>query len=222
MYLWNTKIKINETWLERIRTPTIHVIMLHWDSSCSIMIHLHKVVDTIMDYTAAYQSPFGSMLLAADEIGLKGLWFDGGKYYAEHLNPEHEEKDLPVFDITKKWLDIYFSGQEPNFMPPIHMTGSPFQLSVWKLLQQIPYGKTTTYGQLAKTIAQEMGLSQMSAQAIGGAVGHNKISIIIPCHRVVGSNGNLTGYAGGLDKKQQLLALEGVDMKKLFMPALHK
>lgn len=175
-----------------------------------------------MDYTAVYQSPIGRMLLAADETGLKGLWFDGGKYYAEHLDPEHEEKDLPVFELAKKWLDIYFSGQEPDFMPAVHMSGSPFQLSVWKLLRQIPYGKTTTYGRLAEMIAQEAGIPRMSAQAVGGAVGHNQISIIIPCHRVVGAGGSLTGYAGGLDKKQQLLMLEHADMHNLFIPVSHK
>ena len=129
-----------------------------------------------------------------------------------------KEKELPVFDAVKTWLDIYFSGKEPDFMPPIHLTGSPFRLSVWKLLQQIPYGKTMTYGELARRIAGQRGLLHMSAQAVGGAVGHNPISIIVPCHRVVGSDGSLTGYAGGVDKKQRLLALEGVDLGKLFVP----
>ena len=103
-------------------------------------------------------------------------------------------------------------------MPHIHMMGSPFQLMVWEILRQIPYGETTTYGEIAKLVAKERGLPRMSAQAVGGAVGHNEISIIVPCHRVVGSNGSLTGYAGGVDKKARLLALEGVDMKKLFIP----
>lgn len=174
--------------------------------------------ETIMQYTAKYQSPMGEILLAADEIGLTGLWFDGEKFYADSLDPEHEEKELPVFEAVRKWLDIYFSGKEPDFMPPVHMIGSPFRLSVWELLRQIPYGETVTYGELAKMVAEKRGLSRMSAQAVGGAVGHNEISIIVPCHRVVGSDGSLTGYAGGVDKKERLLTLEGVDMKKLFVP----
>lgn len=172
-----------------------------------------------MQYTTTYQSPMGEMLLACDEIGLTGIWFEGGKYFAQNLETEHEKKETPVLKDAKCWLDIYFSGQEPDFMPPVHLIGSPFQLSVWKILQQIPYGKTTTYGEIAKEIAKERGLSRMSAQAVGGAVGHNKISIIIPCHRVVGTNGSLTGYAGGLEKKVKLLEIEGISMEKLFMPA---
>ncbi|MBO5073241.1 MAG: methylated-DNA--[protein]-cysteine S-methyltransferase [Eubacterium sp.] len=171
-----------------------------------------------MQYTAKYQSPIGEILLAADEIGLTGLWFDGEKFYADGLDPEHEEKELPVFETVRKWLDIYFIGKEPDFMPPVHMTGSPFRLSVWELLRKIPYGETVTYGELAKMVAEKRGLSRMSAQAVGGAVGHNEISIIVPCHRVVGSDGSLTGYAGGVDRKERLLTLEGVDMEKLFVP----
>lgn len=171
-----------------------------------------------MQYTVKYHSPLGEMLLAADAVGLTGLWFAGEKFFAAGLDPEHEEGNLPVFETARKWLDLYFSGKEPDFMPPIHMIGSPFRLDVWKLLRQIPYGQTVTYGELAKTIARQRGLPRMSAQAIGGAVGHNEISIIVPCHRVVGADGSLTGYAGGLDKKERLLALEGVTMEKLFLP----
>lgn len=172
-----------------------------------------------MQYTATYQSPIGGILLAADDIGLTGLWFEGGKYYAEGLDLEHEEKWLPVFDTAKKWLDIYFSGREPDFMPPMHMIGSPFRLSIWKLLVQIPYGRTISYGELAKMAAREKGIASMSPQAVGGAVGHNRISILIPCHRVIGANGSLTGYAGGVDKKERLLLLENADMEKLFVPS---
>lgn len=171
-----------------------------------------------MQYTARYRSPMGEILLAADGTGLTGLWFEGAKYYAGGLDPEHEERELPVFGDVRKWLDIYFTGKEPDFTPPVHMTGSPFRLGVWELLRQIPYGETVTYGELAKMVAEKRGLSRMSAQAVGGAVGHNEISIIVPCHRVVGSDGSLTGYAGGVDKKERLLALEGVDMEKLFVP----
>lgn len=163
-----------------------------------------------MQYVNHYESPFGDILLAADLVGLTGLWFDGEKYYADHLDPEHGERNLPVFEETKRWLTIYFSGQEPDFTPPLHIIGSPFQLSVWKILQKIPYGKTMTYGEIAKVIAKQRGLSHMSAQAVGGAVGHNEISIIIPCHRVIGTDGSLTGYVGGLDKKEKLLQLEKV------------
>lgn len=171
-----------------------------------------------MQYTTHYNSPIGGILLAADEAGLTGLWFDGEKYYAGHLDPEHEEKDTPVLEQTKKWLTIYFSGREPDFLPPIHMIGTPFQLSVWKILQKIPYGKTVTYGKIAKEIAAQKGLPRMSAQAVGGAVGHNELSVIVPCHRVVGTNGSLTGYAGGIDKKVKLLTLENADMQHLFIP----
>ena len=172
-----------------------------------------------MQYTAAYQSSVGDVLLAADETGLTGLWFVGEKFYALSLDPEHEERETPIFAITRRWLDIYFSGHEPDFMPPVHMIGSEFRRCVWELLLQIPYGTTVTYGDLARQVARRRGLRRMSAQAVGGAVGHNEISIIVPCHRVVGTNGSLTGYAGGVDKKRRLLELEGVDMEKFFVPA---
>lgn len=167
-----------------------------------------------MQYTTTYHSLIGDMLLAADEVGLTGLWFEGGKYYARDLEPEHEAKELPVFEEAKRWLDIYFAGEEPDFMPPIHMIGTPFQLSVWEILNQIPYGKTTTYGDIARQIAAQRGLTRMSAQAVGGAVGHNKISIIVPCHRVLGADGSLTGYAGGIEKKIHLLKCEGIKVSR--------
>lgn len=156
-----------------------------------------------------YQSPLGEIILTADEMGLTGLWFADTAGFAGEPATEQE---WSVLETAKRWLDLYFAGQEPNFTPPVHLTGTPFRMHVWKLLQEIPYGKTTTYGKLAKRIAGEKGLDRMSAQAIGGAVGHNPIAIIIPCHRVIGSDGSLTGYAGGLDKKQRLLALERVEM----------
>ncbi len=161
-----------------------------------------------MQYINHYRSPLGGILLAADETGLSGLWFDGAKYYAAGLDPEREEKNTPVLDQAKEWLTVYFSGKEPDFLPPLHMTGTPFQLAVWSILQRIPYGKTVTYGEIAKEIDVQKGLSRMSAQAVGGAVGHNKISIIVPCHRVIGANGSLTGYASGIDRKLSLLRLE--------------
>lgn len=148
------------------------------------------------------------MLLAADEIGLTGVWFEEQKYFALHLDEKYEEKELPIFTDTKHWLDIYFSGKEPDFTVPLHLTGTDFQKEVWQILCSIPHGKTITYGEIARKIASNRGISRMSAQAVGGAVGHNPVSIIVPCHRVIGSDGNLTGYAGGIDKKAYLLALE--------------
>lgn len=172
-----------------------------------------------MHYTSCYQSPLGKILLACDKIGLTGVWFEGEKYYARNLDKEHQQREVEFFSGVKRWLDIYFSGKQPEFTPPLHLIGSSFQLLVWELLQQIPYGETTSYGELAKRVAARRNLPRMSAQAVGGAVGHNEISIIVPCHRVVGTNGSLTGYAGGIDKKEHLLSLEGVDMKQLVIPA---
>ena len=170
-----------------------------------------------MQYTTTYHSPLGEILLAADEIGLTGLWFDGEKYYAWNLDENHEEKEVPVFQEAKRWLDIYFSGREPDFMPPMHMLGTAFQKEVWEILRTIPYGETTTYGGIAAKIAKKRGLPRMSAQAVGNAVGRNELSILIPCHRVVGTNGSLTGYAGGIDKKADLLKLEGAYRGNFFV-----
>lgn len=171
-----------------------------------------------MVFTQSYHSPLGGILLAADEIGLTGLWFDGEKYFADNLPAEHAKQETPILAETRRWLDLYFSGKEPDFMPPLHPMGSPFQLAVWSILQQIPYGETTTYGEIARELARQKGLPRMSAQAVGGAVGHNEISILIPCHRVVGSSGSLTGYAGGIEKKRRLLELERADMSRFFVP----
>lgn len=172
-----------------------------------------------MIYTAHYDSPVGDILLAGDSQGLLGLWLEGQKYFANCFGIKHMEGEFPAYPRVKEWLDIYFSGNEPSFFPMIHMIGSDFQKSVWKILMSIPYGQTVTYGEIARRLATLRGLSRMSAQAVGGAVGHNEISIIIPCHRVVGAKGNLTGYAGGIDKKLQLLALEGLDISQFSMPA---
>lgn len=168
--------------------------------------------------TCTYLSPLGGILLAADEIGLTGLWFDGEKYFAENLPREHAVQETPILQETKRWLDVYFSGKQPDFMLPLHPVGSPFRQAVWALLLQIPYGQTVTYGELARQLAAKQGRAKMSAQAVGGAVGHNEISIIIPCHRVVGTNGSLTGYAGSITKKKKLLELEQADMHRLFVP----
>ena len=171
-----------------------------------------------MTFTQHYDSPLGGILLAADEAGLTGLWFDGEKYFADSLPADHADRETPVLAETRRWLDRYFSGSEPDFTPPLHPVGSAFRQSVWELLLQIPYGRTTTYGEIARLLAEKRGLARMSAQAVGGAVGRNEISIIIPCHRVVGADGSLTGYAGGIGKKVKLLELERADISRLFVP----
>lgn len=160
----------------------------------------------------------GKITMAGNEKALCGLWFDGQKYYEETLPEGCKEESVPVFDETKRWLDIYFSGKIPDFLPPLELHGSDFRIAVWNILLEIPYGQTMTYGQIADRIARQKGLSRMSAQAVGGAVGHNPISVIVPCHRVVGTNGSLTGYAGGIGKKIALLTLEHVNMEHFFIP----
>lgn len=172
-----------------------------------------------MQYTINYPSPLGGITLAGCGDCLTGLWFDGQKHYAGTLAAEHEEGILPVLARTTEWLDCYFSGKNPGFTPPLYLNGTSFRLEVWEILQKIPFGETVTYKDIAGELARRKGLRGMSAQAVGGAVAHNPISIIIPCHRVVGCNGSLTGYAGGLAKKIGLLALEGVDASGLFAPA---
>lgn len=156
--------------------------------------------------------------MAGSGQALAGLWLDGQKYFADALLFGQEEKELPVFAQTKKWLDIYFTGKAPDFTPPLSMEGvSPFRRRVWEIMLTIPFGQTMTYGNIAKLIEKETG-KRVSAQAAGGAVGHNCISIIIPCHRVVGAGGNLTGYAGGIDKKIALLKNEGADVSAFTLP----
>ena len=171
-----------------------------------------------MTFIQHYNSPLGGILLAADEIGLTGLWFNGQKYFARSLPAGYTEQNTPALSEAKRWLEVYFTGKKPDFMPPLHIVGSAFPRAVWEILLQIPYGKTTTYGEIARQLAKKQKLPRMSAQAVGGAVGHNEISIIIPCHRVVGTNGSLTGYAGGIDKKIKLLELEHTDMSSFFVP----
>ena len=171
-----------------------------------------------MIFIQHYDSPLGAILLAADETGLTGLWFEGQKFFARDLPAERVEQNTPALSEVKRWLDIYFTGKEPDFMPPLHPIGSAFRRSVWDILLRIPYGQTSTYGEIARQLAEKQGHPRIAAQAVGGAVGHNKISIIIPCHRVVGTNGSLTGYAGGIDKKVKLLEWEHTDMTGLFVP----
>ena len=161
-----------------------------------------------MDFTARYASPLGEILLAADGESLTGLWFAGQKYYAEGLSETHEERELPVFTETRRWLDLYFAGQRPDFLPPLHLRGTAFQRRVWAQLLAIPYGETRSYGDLARRLAEENGRG--SARAVGGAVGRNPVSVIVPCHRVLAADGSLHGYAGGLERKAALLRIEGV------------
>lgn len=165
-----------------------------------------------MQYISHYQSPLGDILLAADDVGLTGVWFEGQKYFAYNLDKEQEEKETPALETAKRWLDVYFTGKKPDFAVPLHFVGTDFQKEVWALLCAIPYGQVTTYGEIAGQLAAKRGLPHMSAQAVGNAVGHNKISIIVPCHRVVGAKVSLTGYAGGVEKKRVLLTLEGVKL----------
>lgn len=170
-----------------------------------------------MQYTARYASPLGDILLAADEQGLIGLWFAGQKYYAAKLG-EVQAGTLPVLALAARWLDVYFAGEKPDFVLPLHLPGTPFQQEVWQELCAIPYGQTVTYGEIARRLAARRGLPHFSAQAVGSAVGRNPVSVIVPCHRVVGAGGNLTGYAGGIDRKIALLKLEGAYREDFYLP----
>jgi methylated-DNA-[protein]-cysteine S-methyltransferase len=167
-------------------------------------------------YTRHYESPLGSMTMAGEGNALTGLWFDKQKHYPVVLPPECPERRLPVFEETVRWLDLYFRGEIPKFTPVLNLKGTGFRKAVWKILLTIPYGQTMTYREIAERIAEETGCGRMSAQAVGGAVGHNPISLIIPCHRVIGSDGSLTGYAGGMDKKARLLQLEQAAIKRRY------
>ena len=174
-----------------------------------------------MFYKTNYASPIGGLTLGSDGQSIVGLWMNGQKYFGDTIKEEmHPNDDLLVFQKAKKWLDEYFQGKKPQISElPLAPIGGEFRQMVWKILCEIPYGKVITYGDIAQKIAEQRGLAKMSAQAVGGAVGHNPISLIIPCHRVVGTNGSLTGYSGGLDKKIKLLKLEGINTSSLFRPS---
>lgn len=161
-----------------------------------------------MEYTDHYDSPLGGITLAADGETLTGLWFDDQKQIPVLSGQPAEAGGLPVFEEAKRWLDLYFSGEDPGFTPKLRFRTTAFRKTVWEILLTIPYGETVTYGEIADRAAKRMGLLRMSAQAVGGAVGHNTIALIIPCHRVIGANGALTGYAGGLERKARLLEME--------------
>lgn len=166
--------------------------------------------------TAQVMTPLGRVRLAADEEGLCGLWFEGSRH-APRVLPDEPGGEAAI-EAARWWLSVYFSGRRPDFTPPLHLTGTAFQQAVWARLLAIPYGTVTTYGALAASLAEARGLSRLSAQAVGGAVGRNPVSLIVPCHRVVGASGSLTGYAGGLARKAALLRLEGLDMSRFHFP----
>ena len=172
-----------------------------------------------MKYKGYCDSPLGKILLAADDAGLTGLRFaENQRYLALGLSEDAEERPSPFFDEARRWLEVYFSGRDPGFTPTLHLVGSSFRNRVGELMLKIPYGCTTTYGELARELAKERGATRVSSQAVGGAVARNPISLIIPCHRVVGSDGCLTGYGGGIERKQALLRLEGAYEDRFFAP----
>ena len=173
-----------------------------------------------MTYKYMYKTPenFSNMIMNSDGEYLTGLWFEGSRDSSKHII-NCEEKEIEIFKETSKWLDIYFSGKNPNFIPKYKIKNlTPFRQEVTNIMNSIEYGKVVTYNDISKIIAKKRNLKRMSSQAVGGAVGWNPICIIIPCHRVVGTNGSLTGYAGGIKKKLYLLELEKVNMDKLFVP----
>lgn len=171
-----------------------------------------------MIYTNSYASPLGEMVIACDDAAVTGLWFREQRLFRNPLPQKSEERQHPLLEDTKHWLDIYFSGREPDFLPPLRYDATPFRKQICDIMLRIPYGKTITYGEIAARAARELGLTRMSAQAVGGAVGHNPIPILIPCHRVVGKNGSLTGYGCGIERKVRLLELEKTDITKFFVP----
>lgn len=165
-----------------------------------------------MQYLSKYQSPIGEILLLANNEALTGLWFACSKHGCDISGVHTEQEESDVLTQTEQWLDVYFQGKQPNFIPPISLSGTEFQMAVWEILLEIPYGQTVTYGDIAKQLAEKFGVRRMSAQAVGQAVGRNPIGLIVPCHRVVGADGTLTGYASGIDKKSFLLGLEGINL----------
>ena len=172
-----------------------------------------------MHYVSHYESPLGAMTMASDGEHLTGLWFDGQKYDRSTIDGNAELKPhLPVFTQTAQWLEAYFGGTDPGFTPPIRVEGSDFKRMVTSIMLSIPFGTTSTYARIAAEVARRTGRKQMSAQAVGGAVGHNPIALIVPCHRVLASDGGLRGYAGGVDRKEWLLKMEGVNMSGLSTP----
>ncbi len=159
-------------------------------------------------FESRLHSPLGEVRLRSDGESLIGLWFVGQVNDAKDIDDIEIKNDLPIFGQVESWLESYFSGKQASITIPLQPKGTSFQQRVWQILQEIPYGKTMTYGEIAQRIAKEKGVETFSAQAVGQAVGKNPISILIPCHRVLGKNGALTGYAGGVYRKEKLLQLE--------------
>ena len=173
-----------------------------------------------MTFKCKYKTPavFGNMWMNSDGEMLTGLWFEDSRDQSKHAL-DCEEHELPIFRETRRWLDIYFSGRQPDFTPLYRIGGlTPFRKDVVDAMLAIPFGETTTYGDIAAALAKKRGIAKMSARAVGGAVGWNPICIIIPCHRVVGSSNSLTGYGGGIANKVALLAHEGLDMERFTVP----
>lgn len=161
-----------------------------------------------MDYIQEYNSPLGSITIASDEASVTGIWFENSRFFGETLSGKCINQATAAAEQAVHWLDIYFNNKIPDFTPPLLLKGTDFRMTVWKMLLDIPYGETISYGDIAKAVAKRRGIEKMSAQAVGNAVGHNPISIIVPCHRVVGSKGSLTGYGGGIKRKKALLDIE--------------
>ena len=171
-----------------------------------------------MTWTSEYVSPLGTITLACDDEAIVGLWFNGQRYFGSVLPEVTAQREHPLFAEAGHWLDIYFSGKEPGFLPPLRYDTTPFRKRICDIMLTIPYGKTMTYGEIAAEAARQQGLAKMSAQAVGGAVGHNPISLMIPCHRVVGTNGSLTGYGGGIQRKKALPELASTNIRPFPVP----
>ncbi|MDO5597744.1 MAG: methylated-DNA--[protein]-cysteine S-methyltransferase [Acidaminococcus sp.] len=172
-----------------------------------------------MEVFDRYESPLGTVILTADDQGLTRLYFQGAPDAPEGLeNQLPKAQDDEFIQEGKHWLHGYFEGRHLGWRPPLHLKGSEFQNQVWKALLTIPYGQTVSYGDVAKEVARERHMEKMSARAVGGAVGSNPVCLIVPCHRVVGAGGSLTGYGGGLQRKVKLLELEGVDTSRFTLP----
>ncbi len=169
--------------------------------------------------TGFYKSPLGMIRLTADEEGVTGLCFEDGDRFADRPEGAARAPRVPVLEQAREWLSVYFAGEDPGPEPPLHLAGSPFQREVWEIVRSVPYGELITYGEIAKRIAARRGIPRMAAQAVGGAVGRNPVALFIPCHRVVGVNGNLVGYGGAIHRKAALLSLEGVDLSGFFIPS---
>lgn len=179
---------------------------------------MNEILNEDLIYSKKYQSPLGEITLNSDGENLTALCFADGRDYGRYIK-KSQEQDLPIFNETIKWLNLYFNGKNPGFIPKYKIKDiTPFRQEVIDEMLKIPYGQTMTYNDIAKAISQKRGIKRMSAQAVGGAVGWNPICIIIPCHRVVGTNGSLTGYGGGIMNKVKLLELEGLNMDKFYIP----